>query len=462
MPPKKASQAKGKRPLEEADDNQREPRRSKRVSTGKQAEEAQQPTEEPGESSSTANRASEGPRTRRIRRGPNGEAFVPEVMPKECADVIRKIPMPPRWIAGIDATPKRSMTLTSREWWEEHGPWLEKHKKQLKLSAADWKKREEAMKKDATVPEDEGNDDWDFVCRVKPSGDGGDDEDEEDEEEEEEEEEGEGQGEKDADKVDADKGRSLHGKLASLHPDYPWIFTMRGLDRSQWWAQEVLKRDQDDFSMHIYNDFTSYGVLEVVENIFQQFSDVKKPKASYHDIWPEVEGLALALRTNLIDFGMCDDSERCQRVTEMMGYLALSAIDTLKKQNVFGPNSDVRNIGLVLSMMIRWAWEQMTDYDYDEEKCSWIYKLIDLAEGANINLAVPADFAGELLLIKAARANKAKGMTKWDSVNWTNKVKAYVGRHGGMAGPRSKPKMGGDRFDITKMSTAERKKHSYG
>lgn len=97
--------------------------------------------------------------------------MMPQFMPRECAEakVTENLPMPSRWVAVIDAIPDRSMTLGSRKWWEDHGPWLEANKKGLKLSAAKWKMREEAMKQDGTVPDDEGNDDWDFICLPIPS-----------------------------------------------------------------------------------------------------------------------------------------------------------------------------------------------------------------------------------------------------------------------------------------------------
>lgn len=53
--------------------------------------------------------------------------MMPQFMPRECAEskAIEAIPMPSRWIAAIDATPGREMTLGSRKWWDDHGrPWF--------------------------------------------------------------------------------------------------------------------------------------------------------------------------------------------------------------------------------------------------------------------------------------------------------------------------------------------------
>ncbi|KAH7174608.1 uncharacterized protein B0J16DRAFT_388430 [Fusarium flagelliforme] len=135
MPPRGAQ---NKRPATDAEDNQPA---SKSARTGN--------AEEQGETTQTPR----GSCQRRILKGPKGESMMPQFMPRECAEanVIENLPMPSRWVI-----------------WEDHGPWLEAHKAGLKLSAAKWKMREEAMKQDGTVPDDEGNDDWDFICLPIP------------------------------------------------------------------------------------------------------------------------------------------------------------------------------------------------------------------------------------------------------------------------------------------------------
>ncbi|KAJ4244998.1 hypothetical protein NW762_014204 [Fusarium torreyae] len=396
MPPKKTTNAQNKRPHDEAADSQR----SSKIARTNDAQ-ADEPSEEQWESS----QARQGSRQRRIPKGPKGESMMPQFMPRECAEakVIENLPMPSRWVVGIDAIPDRSMTLGSRKWWEDHGPWLEAHKKQLKLSAANWKMKDEAMKQDGTIPDDEGNDDWDFTCHPVPNADRP--RKYEDEEEEEEEEEGEG-GDKEGEK-DKEKDTKPYEKLASLHPEWPWFFTMLGQDRFTWWEQEALKRDQDDFQMHIYNDFTAY---------------------------------------------VCDDPQKCEKLSEMVGYLILAVIDALKKQDVFKPDSEIRNLGLVLAMFVKWGREQATEYEFNEACGSWIYKVIELAEGANVHITGPDNFEETYDKILSDKAKKAKAMKRWDNVNWASKVKAYTSKRG---------KLGGNMFDITKFSPAERKKYSF-
>ncbi|KAF5565734.1 hypothetical protein FPHYL_4135 [Fusarium phyllophilum] len=440
MPPKKLSNAQNKRSHDGPDNGQ---------PASKSARTNEAPAAEQGESS----QGPRGSRKRHIPRGPKGEAMMPQIMPRECAEskAIEAIPMPSRWIAAIDATPGREMTLGSRKWWDDHGPWLDAHKKALKLSAANWKMRDEAMKQDDTVPDDEGADDWDFICMPIPRIERGSDDEDEDDEDEEDDEEDEGEGEAGND-AEKDKDKKPYDKLASLHPEWPWFFTMRGVDRHTWWEQECLKRSPDDFDLYIYNDFGGYGALEVLENIIAQFNLVFKPKSTYRNFWPEVEGLAMILRGGLLEYVMIDDGARVQVTCEVVGDLILATIEALKKQDVFKPDSEIRNLGLVLFMFIRWGREQ-SDYGVEEENWSWIYKIIDLAEEAGIKLTAPHNFEKDLEDIKDHRDEWAQRMGKWNNVKWNYRLRDFKDDKGST-------KLGGHEFDITRMSKAQRQQHS--
>ncbi|KLO85125.1 uncharacterized protein Y057_4210 [Fusarium fujikuroi] len=365
--------------------------------------------------------------------------MMPQFMPRECAEskAIEAIPMPTRWIAAIDATPGREMTLGSSKWWDDHGPWLDAHKKALKLSAAKWKMRDEAMKQDDTVPDDEGADDWDFICmpipRIERRG-GDDDDEDEDEEEDEEEKKKKKKKKKDEARLETMLRKTgRRSPTTSLHH-----FTQSGL--------ECLKRSPDDFDLYIYNDFGGYGAMEVLENIIAQFNLVFKPKSTYRDFWPEVEGFAMILRGSLLEYVMIDDGERVQVTCEVVGALILATIEALKKQDVFKPDSEIRNLGLVLFMFIRWGREQ-SDYGVEEENWSRIYKIIDLAEEAGIKLTAPHNFEKDYFEIKDHLEEWAQRMGKW------NNLRDFKDNKGST-------KLGGHEFDITRMSKAQRQQHS--
>lgn len=301
MPPKSTR----KRPCEETDPN---------INQGQpSAKKAARSDQKPGNAADNASGPQSPATTRRIPKGPKGEVFMPQIMPAETHEDIEKIPMPKSWVGAIDATPDRGMTLGSREWWEDHGSWLEANREKLKLSAKEWNMKDEAMEKEVSIKDDEGNLDWDFICLSKPASEDEDEFDKEDEEDD----------EANKDGAIDDSSNSVkanpNGKLASLHPDHVWVVSMLGRDRCRWWQLEALKRDQDDFGMYVYNDFSHYGKIEVIENIvrfffpckrtfllslqFLRFEQVlKKRDVNYNDIWPEMEGFALALNGLLSEF----------------------------------------------------------------------------------------------------------------------------------------------------------------
>ena len=49
-------------------------------------------------------------------------------------------------------------------------------------------------------------------------------------------------------------------------PDWSWRITKAGLKIVKQTQKEVMKRDQDLYGLHVYNDFTGYGLQEVIEN----------------------------------------------------------------------------------------------------------------------------------------------------------------------------------------------------
>ncbi len=56
-------------------------------------------------------------------------------------------------------------------------------------------------------------------------------------------------------------------KPADKYPEHKWIMTKAGFELLMKWVEEQEKRDQDNFDMYIYNDFSAYGTKEVMDNM---------------------------------------------------------------------------------------------------------------------------------------------------------------------------------------------------
>lgn len=50
-------------------------------------------------------------------------------------------------------------------------------------------------------------------------------------------------------------------------PAYQWIISKKGIELAQEWTLQQQKRCQDNYDMHIFNDWNGYGISEVIENI---------------------------------------------------------------------------------------------------------------------------------------------------------------------------------------------------
>ena len=61
-------------------------------------------------------------------------------------------------------------------------------------------------------------------------------------------------------------GWHREGHPADDYPGHKWIVTKRGGQWEKYWLSEQWKRDQRAFNAYFYNDWTGYGILEILEN----------------------------------------------------------------------------------------------------------------------------------------------------------------------------------------------------
>ncbi|PWI64979.1 hypothetical protein PCL_08338 [Purpureocillium lilacinum] len=347
---------------------------------------------------------------RRTRRGPNNEEFLPHIVPAEAWKAPHKFGIPQSWIVEVDSTPDRSMTLSNDSWVREHRNWMHAHAGILELPAA-------------------------------------------------------------SDLQDIGEIRDAPGPIESYWNsagDYESeAISARGQDRGLWWTLEVLRRDPDEFEMHIFKRFSAYGGVEVLENLFYQFSRTCRESPGCLDVWCEVEGLALYLKNYVGDFTGTDDTSRASDVVALLGALTIAALVVLDEKGSLRPDGDIPNIGFILSIMIERGWEIGTPFDARSHCTSWVYRVIDMADKAGIGLFGGRHFQDAL---HAIRKNEASGRTpyltrKWDVVNFTQRLQNYKRKHQhrlpshipfrGIAIPLG---IGGTNFDITRLPYEQRRR----
>ena len=331
------------------------------------------------------------------------------------------------------------------------------------------KASKQKKKKDSRVPKNADGNTWICICRPH---DNDDDEDEDDDVE---------TGNNAAaaaasNKTVCDGGqgpRCMCRRPADLHPSYDWVMTKRGFELALHWMHEREKRCQDNFDLYVFNDFNGYGTQEVMENMLLAFDEAMSPAAAaaaaagekpldlMWRLWAQVEGMALFLNDDLVEYNMIDDSASVARFAEIIGTAVLSTIDLLIARGWFAPTSSaIRNTGLMLGRFIEFAQSQDDASGMNEN--GWLHRIVKLADEHGVAIEGKPDDEKVLQSIRAdiedadeeppskaeaaryARAKKKwtpkgdrddEGSRVWGSWDWTVEFKAFRRERGVKVSP---------------------------
>lgn len=106
----------------------------------------------------------------------------------------------------------------------------------------------------------------------------------------------------------------------------------------------AIKRDQDLFCMHVFNDFTGYGLQEVIENQLNEFNvlmNEKEPDAI--KLWVQLSALAQWLMNQQLGpWMMQDDGARWSDTVFMIGVAALTTLNMVERSGLL----DLKNARL--------------------------------------------------------------------------------------------------------------------
>ncbi|KAF9881094.1 hypothetical protein CkaCkLH20_01244 [Colletotrichum karsti] len=288
---------------------------------------------------------------------------------------------------------------------------------------------------------------------------GSNDEDEEDEDD------FDSEAEEDEDKPSCDGGKTcLCGKLATEHPDAPFVMTRAGFRKLMNQQPNCQVRDPDSMGMYTYNDHAAYGIMEVLENLILDFDEASQ---NWKEQWVVCEAMAPFIwYLSGAEFGMCDDGDRAKKMAKLVGTMFLSMLARLEREGQLKPDSEARDIGMVMAGMIKTA-EPFRDFSLLEDegktrksnarpfpyapskyneyiaayakkyniKLGGVKGVKTLTEGFDENIALPE--AG------------AHGEDPW---GFKAALKEYKSSVAGM---------GGDKLDITSWKPAERKNASF-
>ena len=80
------------------------------------------------------------------------------------------------------------------------------------------------------------------------------------------------------------------GRYADANPDESRIVTKKGFELHKEWDLEQFQRDQDMFRMYIFEDWSGYGVCEVMENMVRNrvICYIVTTTTDVHSSWPSI------------------------------------------------------------------------------------------------------------------------------------------------------------------------------
>ncbi|KAI9367289.1 hypothetical protein BJX61DRAFT_538185 [Aspergillus egyptiacus] len=292
------------------------------------------------------------------------------------------------------------------------------------------------------------------------------DEDDEDDEEDEEDE------DRDADEARPKKAKCDGGetcmcnKPAAEHPDHPLVMNDAGRRK---FVDQIFHTDirtPDYFDMYVFNDFAGYGILEVLQKLVLDFVEAKN---NWKEQWAVCEAIPFFWHNgDLMPFSMLD-RDTVHNTWTLIAHMFMAMLGNLESAGFLSPESEVKNLGLIMSMYLRLASELteyscLPEYSTTSRKTfkidnfnayivayakkyeiklkgpSGLDELIEEAEDEGSRIKFPAPSADPWKFNAAYKANKQELGTIY-----------FV----------DKEEFGGDSFDITAWPSAKRKKYNF-
>ncbi|KIM95732.1 hypothetical protein OIDMADRAFT_148790 [Oidiodendron maius Zn] len=252
---------------------------------------------------------------------------------------------------------------------------------------------------------------------------------------------------------DSKKKKDKNAEKADFVPprvvtDKGFPVTKAGMERFLEINQEVDKRDQDTQGMYIYNDFSGYGVIEVLENTLAEFNKIIfKKDVSPLKKWAVVEGLTIYLAIgDHMTLMMNDNSQGIREVFDMMGVMYITALEMLHESGLIGPISPLPdNLGVVTLFFLDFMINTASNFDI-----GWVHEIVRAADTYGVVLSPSKHIKG----VDQGTLSDLKEMCKKKKgkrFNWKTEYPKFKRYHSG-----------GHQYDITKMSKKGKAQYTFG
>jgi hypothetical protein len=172
-------------------------------------------------------------------------------------------------------------------------------------------------------------------------------------------------------------------------------------------------------------------------------------------VWATISTLGLFL--NEVDMGPFVGNENGRKVKALagfMGYALLTALASLDHAGELKADTTFIDIPFVVTSFLQWS-SDLPEYGIDGEAVAWRPHAAAYFKKAKFDTS--KGIAGTEKLIAKAKPtaeDKLPKSTEKNPWDWAKRLREYKSRHG-------KPKRGGTKYDITKMSRTERAGHAF-
>jgi len=247
---------------------------------------------------------------------------------------------------------------------------------------------------------------------------------------------------------------------AKDHPDWKWVMQWQACKNWQEYKVRAKYCCPDNFGMYICNDWEGWGLMELMENMINDFDKaLKKKKTSLQPMWGAMSTIIWWL--SAIDEGAFinnEDGEKVCHMTEMLGFTLLRALEELSRADELKSGSAFPDIPIMITMLLEWSHD-LHNYGIKDNAVEWRPHAIAYFKKGKFDVSMGTARTARLLQGEEDQEpddeSKLPKKDEKDPWCWAARLKKYkkLRGHGG--------RIGGTQYDITKMSRRERASHAF-
>ncbi|KUJ09407.1 uncharacterized protein LY89DRAFT_657758 [Mollisia scopiformis] len=223
--------------------------------------------------------------------------------------------------------------------------------------------------------------------------------------------------------------------------------TELGGDKLDKFVDECENRNQDIEGLYIYNDWSGWGVSEVMENMLKEFdAEVKKKDVSPYAKWGFVETFAGYVMEDGFDFLDNENSPSVKEIIDMLGLMTLTVFDVLSEHDLLKPGSEIKNLEIICLIILDFIVKDCGDFEIE-----WGCEVMRRCDEAGIELEKHVRKQVNIGVEDLQKLRDEYKMKERLDKDWDDEYETFRPNH-----------RGGNKYDLTKMSMVLKRKYSIG